>query len=247
MNHRHMLSIGLAAYALALIAGAPASLLDAGLRHITDGRLRLAATQGTLWSGSGQFEIRDSNRVTCISRSMDWHIRLSALPRGQLIYEIDLGQSRRPFPVTLSPSRIALSDTDIDLPAAALALGVPRLAPLNLTGDISLHIDSLAIGREQALGKLSLQWRNAGSAYTPISPLGDYELNLNSDGRTIQVLLHTLDGPLQLDGKGSWANGGNPDFRAVARVLPQHQRQLGPLLRMIATERSAGDFEFLLH
>lgn len=247
MKHRHMLAIGLAAYALALIASAPASLLDAGLRHITDSRLRLAATQGTLWSGSGQFEIRDSNKVTGISRSLDWRIRLSALPRGKLVYEIDLGQSRRPFPVTLSPSRIALTDTDIDLPAAALALGSPRLAALNLTGDILLHIDSLSIGREQTLGKLSLQWRNAGSAYTSISPLGDYELNLDSDGKTIQALLHTLDGPLQLDGKGSWINGGNPDFLAVARVPPQHRQQLSPLLRMIATERGAGDFEFQLH
>jgi len=242
-----MFAIGLAAYALALIASAPASLIDAGLRHITDSRLRLAATQGTLWSGSGQFEIRDSNRVTGISRNMDWRIKLSALPRGQLIYEIDFGQSRHPFLVTLSPFRIALTDTDIDLPAAALALGSPRLAALNLTGDILLHIDSLSIGREQTLGKLSLQWRNAGSAYTPISPLGDYELNLDSDGKTIQALLHTLDGPLQLDGKGSWANGGNPDLRAVASIPPQHQQQLGPLLRMIATERDAGNFEFQFH
>lgn len=247
MKQRHMLAIGLAVYVLALIASAPASLLDAGLRRITDNRLRLAATQGTLWSGSGQFEIRDSNKVTGISRSLDWRIRLSALPRGKLVYEIEFGQSRRPFPVTLSPSRIALTDTDIDLPAAALALGLPRLAALNLTGDILLHIDSLSIEREQTLGKLNLQWRNVGSAYTPISPLGDYELNLDSDGKTIQALLHTLDGPLQLDGKGSWANGGNPDFRAVARVPPQHQQQLSPLLRMIATERGAGNFEFQLH
>ena len=95
-------------------------------------------------------------------------------------------------------------------------------------------------------GNVTLQWRDAGSVLTPISPLGDYELNLDAEGAAVHVLLRTIQGPLQLDGKGSWANGDNPDFLAIARVPPQHQQQLGPLLRLIAVERSAGSFELQL-
>lgn len=247
MKRRHMLAIGLAAYALALMAGAPASLLDAGLQRISDDKLRIAEARGSLWSGSGLIEVRDPHGRAGVARSMVWRMLPTALLRGRLAYEIRLEETGAPFPVWLSPSRLDLANTDISLPAAALALGVPRLAPLNLTGEIVLHIDSLAIGRTRTQGRVRLQWHNAGSAYTPISPLGDYELNLDSDGTTTQALLHTLRGPMQLDGLGSWRNGGNPDFRAVIRVLPQHQQQLGPLLRMIATERSAGEFELQLH
>ena len=55
--------------------------------------------------------------------------------------------------------------------------------------------------------------------------------------------LRTLAGPLQLDGKGTWANGAAPNLLATARVPPQHQEQLSPLFRLIAIERGAGVFE----
>ncbi|MCF8178530.1 MAG: type II secretion system protein N [Sulfuritalea sp.] len=88
-----------------------------------------------------------------------------------------------------------------------------------------------------------MRLREAGSAFTPISPLGDYEFNLEADGARIELLLHTLKGPLQLDGKGAWAMGNRPDFLVVAQVAPEHLEQLGPLLRLIAVERGPGRFE----
>ncbi len=239
-------AIGLGAYALGVITTAPATLVDAGLQRASDGRLRLAEAQGTLWSGSGQIEIRDSGGRTGVAKSFAWRILPESLLRGHLVCEVELERAAKPFPVTISLSRIELANADISLPATALGLGVPKLAPLGLTGDILLHVASLSIERKQMQGNVTLQWRDAGSVLTPISPLGDYELNLDAEGATVHVLLRTIQGPLQLDGKGSWANGDNPDFLAIARVPPQHQQQLGPLLRLIAVERSAGSFELQL-
>lgn len=60
------------------------------------------------------------------------------------------------------------------------------------------------------------------------------------------AVLRTLDGVLQLDGSGTWANGAMPAFKATARVAPLQREQLEPLLRMIAVERGAGNYELRL-
>jgi general secretion pathway protein N len=241
-----LIVFGLAAYALGLIATAPATLIDARLDEASAGRLRLAEAGGTLWSGTGLIEIRDANRDNGVAKSMAWRIRPAYLLLGKLRYEVTLDHAPRHFPVTISPTRIEVVDADISLPAAALGVGVPKLAPLGLTGDMLLHIARLAFARSSIQGNATLQWRGAGSAFTRISPLGDYELRLEGDGAAVHASLHTLQGPLQLDGQGSWESGHNPVFQGSARVPPAQQQQLAPLLRMIAVERGAGRFELQL-
>lgn len=243
MSPWRLAAIGFIAYAGGIIAMAPATLIDSGLQRISQGRLRLAELQGTLWSGSGYIEIRDPGGRAGVARSLSWRILPESLLHGQVTGEFQLEQSDKAFPVTLSLSGVELANINISLPATALGLGVPKLAPLGLTGDILLHIVRFSLDRKQIQGRATLQWRNAGSLFTPISPLGDYELNFDGDGAPVQVLLRTLQGPLQLDGKGSWTMGGSADFLAIAHVPPQHLEQLGPLLRLIAVERSIGSFE----
>jgi general secretion pathway protein N len=247
MKRWSLLVIGLGAYALALIAAAPATLVDAGLQRASEGRLRLAEAQGTLWSGSGQIEIRNTGGRSGVARSLAWRVVPESLLRGHLVCEVELEQATKRFPVTISLSRIELANADINLPAAVLGLGVPKLAPLGLTGDVLIHVASLSIARDAMEGNATLQWRTAGSTLAPISPLGDYEVRLDGEGMTVHAYLRTIEGPLQLDGKGSWTHGNNPAFLAMARVPAQHEQQLAPLLRLIAVERGKGRFELQLN
>lgn len=247
MSRWQLLSIGLAAYALGLIATAPATLIDARLEQASAGGLRLAEASGTLWSGTGQLEIRDASRSSGIAKNIAWRIRPAYLLRGKLLYEVALDHALKRFPVTITVSRIEVADADVNLPAAALGLGVAKLAPLGLSGDMLLHIARLSFGRGTVQGNATLQWHGAGSAFTRISPLGDYELRFDGDGTAVRASLRTLQGPLQLDGQGSWTSGRRPVFRGSARVPPQQQEQLAPLLRMIAVQRSEGRFDLLLN
>ena len=246
MKSWRLAAIGLCCYAVALLAFAPATLIDASLDHATEGRLRLTEARGTIWSGAGLLDIRGPNRRSGIAKSVAWHIRLAYLLLGELRCEVELDQTAKRFTVSVSPSRIDLADADINLPAAALGLGVPKLAPLGLTGDVLLHIARLSIGRDRIQGNASLQWNGAGSTFAPIAPLGDYELRLEGEGNTVSASLRTLQGPLQLDGRGSWTGGSNPEFSCSARVPPQHLQKLAPLLRMISVERGDGVFELQL-
>ncbi len=238
--------VGLVAYILALIATAPATLADAGLQRVSEGRLRLAEAQGTLWSGTGQLEIRDAGGRTGLAKRMVWRFQPGASLPARIAYEVKLEPGSRPFTVTVFWSQIEIEHAVISLPAAALGLGLAKLAPLELTGEVNLKVSSLSVGRNAARGSATLQWRAAGSALSPVSPLGDYELRLEGKESEVRATLHTLEGPLQLDGQGSWASGSKPVFLVTARVPSQFQQQLAPFLRLIAVERGEGSFELQL-
>lgn len=246
MKLRHLAAIGLTAYALGIIATAPATLIDASLQSVSQGKLRLTESQGSLWAGSGQIEIRDPNGRAGVAKSVSWHMQPASLLLGRLLCEVKLDQTNKPFVVAISLSGIEMSNADMVLPATALGLGMPELAPLGLTGGISLHVAHLLVERKQMRGNATLQWRDAGSVFTPVSPLGDYELNVDGEGAMVHALLRTIKGPLQIDGNGSWESVNKPRFMAIARVPLEYRQQLGSLLRLIAVERGAGTFELQL-
>jgi general secretion pathway protein N len=95
-------------------------------------------------------------------------------------------------------------------------------------------------------GDATLRWRAAGSALTPVSPLGEYEVRFKAAGPVMQADLRTLEGPLVLEGNGKWISGEAPSFLATARVPAQQREQLSPLFRLIAVERFADTFELRL-
>jgi len=239
-------AFGLAAYAVGLVITLPASFIDAGLERTSRGIVRLADAQGSLWSGSGQLEFREKGVRIGNPHHLAWHFQPWSLLRGHLAFEVELDQATRRAILTAGLSRVELSNADIVLPAAVLGLAEPKLAPFKLGGELSLHIPRLAVGRQQIEGKAVLQWRGATSALTTVAPLGDYELNIAGSGTMIEVVLQTLQGPLQIDGKGAWTSGGNAAFTANARIPPPLRQQLAPLLGLIAVERSAGNFEIQL-
>ncbi len=247
MRRWSLLAIGIGVYVLVLVVTAPATLVDAGLERASHGRLRLAEAQGTLWSGSGQIEIRDPGGQAGVAKSLVWRVLPESLLRGRLVCEVGLEQATSRFPVTISLSRIELANADIRLPATVLGLGVPKLAPLGLTGEVLVHVANLSITRDAMDGNATVQWHAAGSTLTPVSPLGDYELRLDGEGMNVHAFLRTIEGPLQLNGKGSWTRGERPAFLAMAVIPPQHQQQLAPLMRLIAVERGAGRFELQLN
>lgn len=234
-------------YAAALLATAPATLLDAGLREASEGRVRLAEARGTLWSGAGRLEIRDAGARAAVAKRVAWRLEPGSLLRARLSYAITLEAPARAFPASLSWSGVELANAELTLPASALGLGVESLAPLGLSGDVLVRVAALSVSRDALRGSAVLHWRAAGSALTPVSPLGDYEVRLDGAGATVRGLLRTVEGPLQLDGRGSWTPGSRIEFSGTARVPPQHEPQLSPLLRLIAVERSSGSFELRLN
>jgi len=235
--------IGIAAYVGGLIYTLPATFIDARLESMTGNAIRLSEAQGTLWSGSGQLEIREQDRRIGDAHELSWHLSPGALLLGRLKFELKFGQSGQPFPLTVTWSRIELTNASIHFPAAALGLAVPKLSALALRGALSLRVDHLTLSQSEVKGDAVLEWNRAGSALTPVSPLGDYRLDIKSLHHSGTVSMRTLKGPLQIDGKGQWSADAALLFLGNARVPPQLQQQLTPLLRLIAVDRGSGNFD----
>lgn len=242
-----MIAIGVGVFTLVLVVTAPATLIDAGLHRASDGRLRLAEARGSVWSGSGQIEVRDAGGRTGVSRFLSWRFVPGSLLRGHLVCEVALDRADRTFPVTLSPTGVEMVDAEISLPATVLGLAVPRLKPLGLTGDVMINVARLSMARDGVRGNATVNWRTAGSKLSPVSPLGDYEVRLDAEGKVVHVYLRTIEGPMRLDGKGSWTQGNAPDIQAMASIPPQYQKELAPLLHLIAVQRAPGQFELQIN
>jgi hypothetical protein len=73
-------AIAVVAFAAALLLEAPASLLDARLASISDGRVRIAHAAGTLWRGSGDLVLAAGGP----QRPVAWRIEAWPLLRGEL-------------------------------------------------------------------------------------------------------------------------------------------------------------------
>jgi len=150
MSRWKLLAVGLGAYVLALLATAPATLADAGLRHASQGRLRIAEARGTLWSGSGAIELRAAPGQAGVAKSLAWRVVPQSLLRGQLVCDLKFAEASAGFPLTLSLSGIELANAEIRLPAALLGIGVPKLAPLGLTGEVLIHVANLSFAGARA-------------------------------------------------------------------------------------------------
>ena len=96
------LAVGVIAYFIALMAMAPATLIDASLERATNGRLRLAQAEGTVWSGSGKIEIRDAAGRRGIAKELSWRVLPVSLLRARLVCEVGIGQPASTFPVSVS-------------------------------------------------------------------------------------------------------------------------------------------------
>ncbi len=246
MKRWTLVALALGAYAIGLIATAPAALVDAGLQHASGGSVRLTGAQGTLWSGAGVIELRDRGGQTGYSQQVAWRFLPGELLRARLAGEVKLGAAARPFTVAANASQVELFEADISLPAAALGLAIPKLAPLRLTGELAFHVATLRISKQTVRGTALLRWHGAGSAATSLSPLGDYEARCEGDGSIVRAVVRTLKGPVQLDGQMTWTIGESPVLAGTARIPAALRDQLAPLLRLNAIERGDGVFEFRL-
>lgn len=225
---------------------APARLLDAPLAGASAGHLRLAAAEGTLWSGRGIAELRDETGARRWAAPLAWRLRPVSLLAGRLRYELSTDPDAALSSLSVSFSQVELSGLDIRMPAASLAAGIPDMAPWGMTGELRLSANRLGFGPGFADGNATVQWRGAGSALAPVSPLGDYTLDIRGLGRDWQANLRTLAGPVQLSGNGGWRPGSKARFEATAVVDPSQRARLAPFLRLLASERGEGHFHWQL-
>ena len=166
---------GIVFYVAALIVGAPASLVDLALERASAGRVRLAQASGTLWSGGGSIEIRSADRKRAYARALSWRVQPRAWLTGKLEYALEVQGAPQPCVVIASPRRLEIVNLELRVPGAVLGIASARVAPLLLTGDITLRVPRLGVERDGVDGDALVRWSDAGSTLVPLIHFGEYE------------------------------------------------------------------------
>jgi len=167
---RLALSLSAVALLLAAIAAlAPAALLDWRLATVTQGRLRLADSEGTVWNGRGVL----TDAPGTWSVSLAWHVQPLALFRGVLDVTLHSvrGASEPRGAIRLSQSEITLRNFALSLPAVALQSASGDSAIVTLFGEIAIEAEGLRWDGRSGDGVLHAQWPSARIAAAGVTAL----------------------------------------------------------------------------
>ena len=240
----------------AVVAWAPAAWLASAVSSATNERLLLADARGTLWNGSARLILSPgpgSRDASELPQRLGWTMRPGWIDGG-LGLRLTLDQSccikpAAPLTASFGLDRLTVRLPDatpeqpwIRWPAGWLSgLGTPwnTLAP---DGLIAVSAQGFVFeGRGAAVsvtGAAQVELRDFSSRLAQVAPLGSYRMGLVGGGQTPQLILTTIQGPLQLSGQGS-LGAKRSQFRGEATAAPGSEAALANLLNIIGRREGA--------
>lgn len=240
----------------AVVAWAPAAWLASAVSSATHQRLVLADARGTLWNGSARLILSPgpgSRDASELPQRLGWTMRPGWIDGGPGL-RLTLDQSccikpAAPLTASFGLDRLTVRLPDatpeqpwIRWPAGWLSgLGTPwnTLAP---DGVIAISAQGFVFeGRGAAVnvsGVAQVELRDFSSRLAQVAPLGSYRMGLVGGGQTPQLILTTIQGPLQLSGEGS-LGAKRAQFRGEATAAPGSEAALANLLNIIGRREGA--------
>ncbi len=231
---------------LATLLNAPARWLTGALQGASQGRVVLEDARGTLWQGSARLVLTGgtgSTDAAALPGRLSWRLRpdWSGL-LADLQAECCMQQAWR---IKLQPrwggARLLLADSLSQWPAKGLAgLGTPWNT-VQAEGQLILSTQGLSLdwaaGRLLVNGRAQLDAMQISSRLSTLKPMGSYRITVLG-GVPPSLQLDTLDGGLQLSGRGQWV-GGTLRFDGVASATPEHLDAVSNLLNIIGRRDGA--------
>lgn len=207
---------GVFAYAVFLVASAPATLV-AGAVMEHDRRLRIESVSGTVWHGRGRTLRWHGHEIG----ALEWHIRAFDLLRGVLAARVDVAgrglaaRARIHHRPVSGRTEISEAHGRADLSELARLGGArgPVMAHVEVTG-LALTLDQ---GRPVALsGSVMLQ--DVTVFADRARQLGDYRLGLGVDSGWLRAEVDEATGPLDVAGGVRFAFDGRWELDARLRA-----------------------------
>lgn len=233
---------GLLGAALVVLLAAPASFVDRGLAGATQGRVRLAEAEGSIWDGSGRLVLVDIGAQAGDRRSIsgvavpgriDWDLRVVPLLIGQVDATLRIEGMAQPVRVQGGYGEIRISGGSLTLPSVELGRMGSPWNTIRPSGALGLRWENLILRRGVIEGRAQIELRDASSAMTPVRPLGSYRVDVVGQGRQAELSIQTLAGPLRLQGSGSFDAQNGLRFTAEASTDAAEQGRLQSFLGLI--------------
>lgn len=224
---------------VALVAFAPATLVDSRVSEATGGRLRVAEAEGSVWQGRGVLaDARGGVRLP-----VQWRLAPAPLLQGVADATIVLSGHDAPVRVRVDGDRVDVSKLDARVPASAFA------DASSVGGEVRIDSGDLVIDNEAALGNVAITWQRARLAFPglPIVDLGTVSARLSVqgsalsgpitfrgadlagagtagfDGRTVRIDVAVTPSPSAPPGvRTALASIGPPDAQGAVRLSTAH-------------------------
>jgi hypothetical protein len=186
---------------VAVAALAPATLLAPPIARESGGVLTLVEAAGTVWSGRGTL-FAAGERIP-----VAWKVEPAAILGGELAVRLTGQDAARPLPralISASLDRLAATNVEIALPAAALLAAAGTPAPVVLDGVLRLRSAALERRGTEFAGGADLAWDGAriGVAGSPQSfDLGSIAIALTGGGDRLRGPVTNRGGKVALAGE----------------------------------------------
>ncbi|MBI3778766.1 MAG: type II secretion system protein N [Gammaproteobacteria bacterium] len=239
---------GLVFYLLFLVVQLPASWFAWGLNYYSHGTIQLDPLSGSLWRGKGRLVIYYPQTLPHDFGQTEWSLSPFWLLTGRIQLELQTNLPDRQIKVTLGVSRgrFAFKDTDAVFPATFVSQLYPPAALISPQGQVRLRTSNLVFSEQNLEGDATIEWRDAGSRFSNVRPLGDYRLDITGAGKTANLKLATLRGDLELTGQGQWQlTSGQLQFTGSA-VAQKREKELESLMQLLGNDLGSGRRSFSL-
>jgi general secretion pathway protein N len=229
-------AVGALVYLVALVAMLPASWISRAVERASQDRLLVRAPAGTLWAGSARLYARGRSGPPLELGELRWKTAWKELLTAKLASDVAFGDAQRPVRVELSPGGLSVQGLDLALPGTVLASFVPGLETFGPAGELRLRSESLRLERDSVLGVAEVEWRHVRLSRTPALDLGSHVAKLRGAGSRVDIELATLEGPLRLNGKGSWNREAGLKMTGSAEHAAQVSPELPRFLHAVCPE-----------
>lgn len=207
----------------------------------------LEDVHGTVWNGSGILvagKNKDTVRSPYLPGRFFWHISPMLL-LGRVAIQIEnIDALTESININGNVHQWYVHPSGVRLHAAQLSLLGAPFNTLKLSGEFLIAWQELFLSLQdqqiEIRGMMQMDFKKIASILSPVKPLGEYQLKINYLGTYANVKLHTLHGPLQLEGQGIF-DQGRLKFSGVAFADAGQEKKLSLLLNLLGQPKRDGN------
>lgn len=238
------ISAGLLSALLTVSVFLPAAWLAPLIENWSSGRITLGDVQGSIWDGSAFIGAAASGKdavTPLLPGRFTWHLAPQILVgRVEMVLE-NAQVLSQPASIRGNWWSWTISQGSLLLPAERLsAFGAP-LNTLQPSGKLILSWQQMRLEQKSdqldCQGVVTLDMMAMATRLSPLKPLGSYRMTFDWKGKHAELVLQTLNGPLQLNGLGSM-EVGHFQFSGTAQAAPGQEEKLAGLLSLLGQPRS---------
>jgi hypothetical protein len=219
---------------LALVATAPAWLVDHAVREATGGMLRVDQASGTLWQGRGDLASAEGKIAPRLQWSLQGAAALSGRVRGS-VWQEGVSEAAAPSAFEASPSSQSVEQLRLRLNAGALS-SLPVRLPARLKGILEVRADSFRKDIDGFKGKVSLVLHEgtveAAGVPSTVS-VGDATADCEGLGAQLVCQLANGGGDVAFKGEARWNTAGAWSLNGELRPSEGLPPSIAGLLRQL--------------